>query len=131
VGPRAGLDNVQKRKYLTLPGLELRPIGRPARSQSLYRLSYSGFVANSTLYGTRVHERPPSQETEVSLSTIFSLSAATFTFYVTLYALWPQVPVKDKALHEFHAYSFRLYLRSYLRLQFSFYRYVLPTTGNM
>jgi hypothetical protein len=42
VGPRAGLDDVEKRKFLTLPGLELRLLGRPARSQSLYRLSYPG-----------------------------------------------------------------------------------------
>jgi hypothetical protein len=34
VGPRAGLDDVKKRKFLTLPGLELRTLGRPARSQS-------------------------------------------------------------------------------------------------
>jgi hypothetical protein len=27
---------------LTLPGLELRPLGRPARSQSLYRLRHPG-----------------------------------------------------------------------------------------
>jgi hypothetical protein len=38
VNPRAGLDDVGKRKFLTLPGLELRPFGRPAHSQSLYRL---------------------------------------------------------------------------------------------
>jgi hypothetical protein len=35
MGPRAGLDNVEKRKFLTLPGLELRLLGLPARSQSL------------------------------------------------------------------------------------------------
>jgi hypothetical protein len=40
VDPKAGLDDVEKRKYLTLPGLELRPLGRSARSQSLYRLHY-------------------------------------------------------------------------------------------
>jgi hypothetical protein len=40
VGPRAGLDDLDKRKFLTLPGLELRPISRPAGSESLYRLSY-------------------------------------------------------------------------------------------
>jgi hypothetical protein len=28
VGPRAGLDDVKKRKFLTLPILELRPLGR-------------------------------------------------------------------------------------------------------
>jgi hypothetical protein len=42
VGPRAGLDDVEKQKFLTLPGLELRPLGRPARSQSLYRLRCPG-----------------------------------------------------------------------------------------
>jgi hypothetical protein len=42
VGPRAGLDNLEKRKFLTLPGLELWPLSRPARSQPLYRLRYPG-----------------------------------------------------------------------------------------
>jgi hypothetical protein len=40
VGSKAGLDDMEKLKLLTLLGLELRPLGRPARSQSLYRLSY-------------------------------------------------------------------------------------------
>jgi hypothetical protein len=40
VGPRAGLDDVETRKFLTLLGLELRLLGRPALSQSLYRLRY-------------------------------------------------------------------------------------------
>jgi hypothetical protein len=43
VGPRAGLDDIEKRKFLTLPGLELRPVGRPARNQSLYQLRYPRF----------------------------------------------------------------------------------------
>jgi hypothetical protein len=42
VDPRAGLDDVEKRKFLTLPGLQLRPVGRPARSLSLYGLRYPG-----------------------------------------------------------------------------------------
>jgi hypothetical protein len=29
VGPRASLDKVENRKFLTLPGLKLRPLGRP------------------------------------------------------------------------------------------------------
>jgi hypothetical protein len=37
VDPRAGLNDVDKRKFLTLSGLELQPLGRPG-SQSLYRL---------------------------------------------------------------------------------------------
>jgi hypothetical protein len=35
VDTRAGLDDMHKRKLLTLPELELRPLGRPACSQSL------------------------------------------------------------------------------------------------
>jgi hypothetical protein len=42
VGPRAGLEDIEKRKFLTLPELERRPLGHPARSQSLYRLCYPG-----------------------------------------------------------------------------------------
>jgi hypothetical protein len=41
VGPTAGLDDVEKRKFI-IPGLELLPLGRPVRSQSLYRLRYPG-----------------------------------------------------------------------------------------
>jgi hypothetical protein len=37
-----GLDDVEKRKFLTLPGLDLRPLGHAAHSQSLYRLRYPG-----------------------------------------------------------------------------------------
>jgi hypothetical protein len=42
VGPRADLDDVEKRKFLALPGLELRPLCRPACSQLLYRQRYRG-----------------------------------------------------------------------------------------
>jgi hypothetical protein len=51
VGLRVGLDDVERRKFLILPGLELRPLGRPARSQSLYRLRHPGSwcpLVNST-----------------------------------------------------------------------------------
>jgi hypothetical protein len=42
VGPRAGLDDVDKRRFFTRSGIELRPLGLPARSQSLHRLGYPG-----------------------------------------------------------------------------------------
>jgi hypothetical protein len=32
VHPRTGLDNMEKRRFLIVSGLELRPLGRPARS---------------------------------------------------------------------------------------------------
>jgi hypothetical protein len=39
---RAGLDDMEKWKFLVPPGLQLRPLGRQASSQSLYRLRYPG-----------------------------------------------------------------------------------------
>jgi hypothetical protein len=39
---RAGLDDMEKKTFVTLQGLELRTLGRPARNQSLYRLNYRG-----------------------------------------------------------------------------------------
>jgi hypothetical protein len=40
VGPTARLDDMEKLKFLTLPGLELRHLDRPSLSQLLYRLRY-------------------------------------------------------------------------------------------
>jgi hypothetical protein len=40
VGRRAGLEVVDKRKFLTLPGFEHRLLRRPAHTQSLYWLKY-------------------------------------------------------------------------------------------
>jgi hypothetical protein len=45
VSPRTSLDDVEQRKFLTLPLLELQPLGRLGRSQSLYRLSYPGSLS--------------------------------------------------------------------------------------
>jgi hypothetical protein len=39
-GPRPGMDDLEKRKFFTLPELKLRPLGYPSRSHSLYRLRY-------------------------------------------------------------------------------------------
>jgi hypothetical protein len=39
---RAGLDDMEKRKFLTLPRLEIQPLGHPAHSPSLYWLHYPG-----------------------------------------------------------------------------------------
>jgi hypothetical protein len=63
VYPKVGLEDVEKRKFLTLPVLKLRPLGRPARSQSLYRLSYPGchkFVKMAYEYNYCVSGRCPS-----------------------------------------------------------------------
>jgi hypothetical protein len=56
VDPGVGLDDVKKRKFLTLPGLELRPLGRPTRGQSLYRLRYPGFLGLSRKIPKMDHE---------------------------------------------------------------------------
>jgi hypothetical protein len=48
VDPRAGLDDMEK--IFTLLGLELRSLGRPARSQSQYRLCYPGYLTEEECY---------------------------------------------------------------------------------
>jgi hypothetical protein len=51
MGPRTGLQDVEKRKTSPPPGLELRPLGRPARNQSPYQLCYPGSrILNSDKY---------------------------------------------------------------------------------
>jgi hypothetical protein len=50
VDPRTGLDDVEKRKFLTQPGPELRALAHPARSQSLYRRRYLGSAIPCTQY---------------------------------------------------------------------------------
>jgi hypothetical protein len=53
VGPRTGLDDMEKLKFLILLGLELRHLGRPARSKSLYRQRYSGLcIQVTTVYSS-------------------------------------------------------------------------------
>jgi hypothetical protein len=48
VGPRAGLDKEARGKILSpLPGIETRSPGRPARSQTLYWLSYPAHCETS------------------------------------------------------------------------------------
>jgi hypothetical protein len=42
VGPRAGLDCMEDREFLLLTGLELLPLGPPARKQSLHQIRYPG-----------------------------------------------------------------------------------------
>jgi hypothetical protein len=68
VGPRAGLDCMEKLKFLFIPGLELRPQGRPARSQSL--LSKSSIAAE--LRFTRLHGVTV-QRTEFFIATAVSI----------------------------------------------------------
>jgi hypothetical protein len=41
VGPKAGLDAVEKRKFLPLQGIVPRLLSRPAPSPSLYRLTHT------------------------------------------------------------------------------------------
>jgi hypothetical protein len=59
VASTAGLDDVEKRKFLTLPGLEL---GRPARSQSLYRLRYRIMWAEKNIKNAYVFVEYPTDK---------------------------------------------------------------------
>jgi hypothetical protein len=43
-GPQSRSVLCGELKFLTLSGFELRPLGRPSRSQSLHRLRYRGLI---------------------------------------------------------------------------------------
>jgi hypothetical protein len=51
VDPRAGLDDVEHRKFFILPGLEIRPLGRPALAS---RSDLSGIFRTMYLFSLRV-----------------------------------------------------------------------------
>jgi hypothetical protein len=81
VGPRTGLDYAEMREFLTLPGLEPRPLCRPARSQSLHRLHYSGLNKGLvTLYVMSPKGKGPSADRQNILKCILT---SKFAYYVT------------------------------------------------
>jgi hypothetical protein len=65
---RPCLDDVERRKILLLPGLELQLLTRPARSQSLYRLSYRG-----SREGGRDVLRRDKDQTQAPFNTVMNL----------------------------------------------------------
>jgi hypothetical protein len=72
VDPRAGLHDVEKRKLLTLPGLELRLLDLPACNPvSLYRLRHPGCQGNPVL---GVVTRPPCHWGDIHTATWSSKS---------------------------------------------------------
>jgi hypothetical protein len=74
---RVGLDTAEKRKFLTLPGLELRPLGRPPRSQALYWLRYFGTDCYKILNFHPVYSKYLAIQKNTNI-----------TFYVFLKAWW-------------------------------------------
>jgi hypothetical protein len=58
VDPRVDLDDMEELKFLTLPGSELRYLGRPVRSQSLYLYKQTNSVV-LVRERTMPIERPP------------------------------------------------------------------------
>jgi hypothetical protein len=50
VNPRAGLDDSEKRKFMILQGLELRPLGRPARNYTDCAIPAPPIIQYSSIY---------------------------------------------------------------------------------
>jgi hypothetical protein len=57
VDPRDGLGYLEKRKFLTTPELELRPLRLPARSQSIYQVRYPGSCYEPTDKRYQLYEK--------------------------------------------------------------------------
>jgi hypothetical protein len=81
VDPGASLDDLEKTKFLTLPGPELRPLGRPARSQPLYRQRYPKYTTQISMNYITLY---------LTLNALFRISLQQFiinqlikTFFIT------------------------------------------------
>jgi hypothetical protein len=87
VGPRADLDDVQKRKFLTLPGL-----GRPARSHLLYRLHCPDTYKNVHLWIINIsiywkEPRNAQEGNDLFLTMFVYLFIYVFKFYLRILSL--------------------------------------------
>jgi hypothetical protein len=65
---------VEKEKILPLPGLEFRPLGPPAGSQSLYCLRYPSNNNNNNIFGAHTNYEAPHYAAFSSIHLFFSLS---------------------------------------------------------
>jgi hypothetical protein len=85
VDPKVGLDDVEKKKFLTLPGPELRLLGRAACNQSQYRLRYNSYniiIFTDTTMGTsyvtsNIHSKVGilPQKSKVKISLLHAIEA--------------------------------------------------------
>jgi hypothetical protein len=101
VDPRVGLEDMKTSKFLTLPGLELRPLGRPARCQSLYPLSYPGFYEDKTvkyLYSSSASETT-GLVTQCSVVPVLLVSFPT----IDLFYLQNIVDISNEGLHNLYS----------------------------
>jgi hypothetical protein len=102
VEPRTGLNDMEKRKFLTLPGLEFRPLGRPANSQSLYRLRYPGSLplkaTNKIIYRNVFKFWTDNDKGMVKVS----IAKEFFFIYFISFSSWSiiQNPFRDMILYE-------------------------------
>jgi hypothetical protein len=65
-----GLNDVERRQLLLLPKVEIRPLGRTARSKLLYRLRYRG---------SSMHEPTASEADEEAYMPLASVGSANST----------------------------------------------------
>jgi hypothetical protein len=90
---RAGLGDLEKWNFLTLPGLKLRPLSRPACNQSLYRLRYPGSFKYSKTSQNFIE--PPLY---TSVASILMLSA-TYIQVFLVFSLLLAFPQNSACIH--------------------------------
>jgi hypothetical protein len=73
VGHRNGLEDVERRKILPLPGLELRPLGRPARGLEPSRNNSVIFTSSSLTVRKRTPETFFNVVTKINMYNIKTL----------------------------------------------------------
>jgi hypothetical protein len=98
VDSRTGLDDMEKLKFLILPGLKHWSLGWPAHSQSLYRLYQLYYCNSSKVY---VHSNLILEATKWKTNTLINLLHSVSS------QLKPKLPMSDMHL----PYEFKHYLK--------------------
>jgi hypothetical protein len=84
VDPRAGRGDEERRKMLTLPALEIQPLGRPARSQSLYRLRYPEKIVFNSACNSPFHFKNRQHEDAMKLISHGLIILTFFCIFLSL-----------------------------------------------
>jgi hypothetical protein len=94
-GPQNSLDDMEKRKFLALLGLELRPHDHPACRQSRYRKHYPSYTHTHTY---PLHVRQGDTKRLVAVHTVSATDTWLWSpFNVLIFSPFPVCSAQDQA----------------------------------
>jgi hypothetical protein len=113
VDPRAGLEDVEERKFLIQPGLELQLLGCPSSSQSLYRIRYPGVTGRNRnvcrcCYGCSCTSPPNYKCLHIQANDVTAILFCVYQMWITD-KLFKQIFCTLKCVHIFWTHLYKAY----------------------